>query len=38
MCLHHPAVRMQLRLPLCEEDFGLNATGVVPDSNAVEYL
>jgi hypothetical protein len=37
MGLHHPLVRMQLRLPLREGGFGRNATGVVPDSNAVEY-
>jgi hypothetical protein len=37
MGLHHPLVRMQLRLPLRAGGFGLNATGVVPDSSAVEY-
>jgi hypothetical protein len=37
MGLHHPLVRMQLRLPLREGGFGLNATGVVPDSSAAEH-
>jgi hypothetical protein len=37
MGLHHPLVRMQLWLPLREGGFGLNATGVVPDSSAAEY-
>jgi hypothetical protein len=35
--LHHPLVRMQLRPPLREGCFGLNANGVVPDSSAVDY-
>jgi hypothetical protein len=37
MGLHHPLVRMQLRHPLGEGGFGLNASGVVPDSSADEY-
>jgi hypothetical protein len=37
MSLHHSLVRMQLPLPLREGGFGLNATGVVPDSSADEY-
>jgi hypothetical protein len=35
--LHCLLERTQLRLSLCEGGFGLNATAVVPDSNAVEY-
>jgi hypothetical protein len=30
-------VRIQLRLTLYEGGFGLNATGVIPDSNAVDF-
>jgi hypothetical protein len=35
--LHHLLERMQLQLSLCEGGFGLNATAVASDSNAVEY-
>jgi hypothetical protein len=37
MGLHHPLVHMQLRLRFREGGFGLNATGVVPDSSAAQY-
>jgi hypothetical protein len=35
--MYHPLGRMKLRFPLCEVGIGLNATGVVPGSGAVEY-
>jgi hypothetical protein len=33
----HPLSRLQLKLPRCERGHGLDANGMVPDSNAAEY-
>jgi hypothetical protein len=37
MGLHHPFMRDQFWLPLREGDLGLNATGMVPNSNVVDF-
>jgi hypothetical protein len=37
MRLHHPLVLIQLRHPLREGGFGLDATGVVPDSSVADH-